>query len=188
MSGVMEDGARVFQANRPAARLDVAVILVRALGLEALAKVNTTPLDFADKADIPEWAAGYIAVALEKGIVTGYEDKTFKPNKGVTRAEMAALLDRTNEKLDDAKVAGEIRGTIKGATEASATAPAFITLTVRGADVTVNLAEDAVIYLNKEAAASADLAEGDHATVVKNTEGLAVYVGAKRDDTLDSPP
>lgn len=194
MGGVMENGARVFQGHKPATRLEVAVILVRAMGLEALAKVNQAVLTFADKANIPVWAAGYIAVALEKGLVTGYPDKTFQPNKPVTRAEMAALLDRTDEKMDDSLAVSEVRGTVKSvaaavaAVPATATspavdaAPASITLTVRGKDQTVNLVDNVVVYLNKQAAALTDLAAGDHAVVVKNADGLGVYVGASRDD------
>jgi hypothetical protein len=41
------------------------------------------------------WAEPFIRVLVTKGIIKGYPDGTFKPNQLVTRAEFAALLDRT---------------------------------------------------------------------------------------------
>ena len=40
------------------------------------------------------WFSGYVGWAVEAGIVTGYEDGTFKPNKALTREEMAACISR----------------------------------------------------------------------------------------------
>ena len=82
--------------------LFAATLLVKALGLEAdaTAKVNTQ-LTFKDEDKIPAGSVGYVAVATEKGIVTGYDNNTFRPNQPVTRAELAALLDRTDEEMPD---------------------------------------------------------------------------------------
>ena len=38
------------------------------------------------------WAEKTIELAAEKGIVSGYEDNSFKPNKSITRAEFVAML------------------------------------------------------------------------------------------------
>jgi len=86
-----------FQANKPATRLDVVVLLVKAMGLEeeALASMDAQ-LDFRDVKAIPADLIGYVAVACKYGIVQGYEDGTFQPNKPVTRLQMAALLDRAD--------------------------------------------------------------------------------------------
>ncbi len=40
------------------------------------------------------WYSGYVGWAVDSGIVTGYEDGTFKPNKALTREEMAACISR----------------------------------------------------------------------------------------------
>jgi len=92
---LVEDGR--FQANKPATRLDVVVLLVKAMGLEeeALASMDAQ-LDFRDVKAIPADLIGYVAVACKYGIVQGYEDGTFQPNKPVTRLQMAALLDRAD--------------------------------------------------------------------------------------------
>ncbi|MBR0599198.1 S-layer homology domain-containing protein [Sinanaerobacter chloroacetimidivorans] len=40
------------------------------------------------------WAESYINTAVNKGIITGYQDKTFLPDKAVTRAEFATMINK----------------------------------------------------------------------------------------------
>ena len=40
------------------------------------------------------WAEASIDKAAEKGIVNGFDDNTFKPDDGVTRAQLCAIIDR----------------------------------------------------------------------------------------------
>jgi len=40
------------------------------------------------------WAAAVIQKMAEQGVISGYEDKTFKPNNPISRAECAAIIDR----------------------------------------------------------------------------------------------
>ncbi|MFD0670833.1 S-layer homology domain-containing protein, partial [Cohnella sp. GCM10027633] len=47
-------------------------------------------IDFSDISE--HWAKASIEQAVSNGIVTGYEDGTFKPDKTVTRAEFAVML------------------------------------------------------------------------------------------------
>lgn len=102
-----------------ATRLWSTILLVKALKLEDEAKaLNNTKLDFKDADQIPAGSVGYVALALQKGIITGYEDKhgnkTFRPNQPVSRAELAALLDRTDNEMPD-QDAQAITGTLKAA-------------------------------------------------------------------------
>uniref|UniRef100_UPI00192E7503 S-layer homology domain-containing protein n=1 Tax=Paenibacillus gorillae TaxID=1243662 RepID=UPI00192E7503 len=55
----------------------------------ALAKV---PSDIANS-----WAKETILSWIERGLVNGYEDGSFKPNKTITRAEIVALINRAFE-------------------------------------------------------------------------------------------
>ena len=50
-------------------------------------------MDFGDIADT-HWAYNDIAKCVEKEILLGYPDKTFRPDKEITRAEMAVILYR----------------------------------------------------------------------------------------------
>ncbi|MFF2092400.1 S-layer homology domain-containing protein [Paenibacillus sp. NPDC058174] len=64
------------------------ICLFQSSGL-ALAKV---PSDIANS-----WAKETILSWIEKGLVNGYEDGSFKPNKTITRAEIVALINRAFE-------------------------------------------------------------------------------------------
>ena len=44
---------------------------------------------------IPDWAGSAVAAAVAQGVVSGYPDQTFQPNRSVTRAEVAVILDKT---------------------------------------------------------------------------------------------
>lgn len=44
------------------------------------------------------WAEDAIRWCMDKGLMRGYEDGTFQPDKGVTRAELATVIKRLEEK------------------------------------------------------------------------------------------
>ncbi|EXX84891.1 S-layer protein [Paenibacillus darwinianus] len=111
--GLFDTSDSVLQPDKPATRLWVAGLLVKALGLEkeALATMTVVP-DFKDADDIAAGSVGYVNLAVENGIVSGYPDGSFKPGKNVTRAEMAALLVRTGDQLLEQAGAITVTGTI----------------------------------------------------------------------------
>jgi len=57
---------------------------------------TTNPKPQVKLTDVPatHWAASAIAKAVDLGIITGYSDGTFRPNKDVSRVELAAMLAR----------------------------------------------------------------------------------------------
>lgn len=71
-----------FAPDAPVTRAQFLSIAIRALGLSD----RGTSADFRDIAD-GAWYAGAVAKAAEYGIVRGYEDGTFRPDKTITRAE-----------------------------------------------------------------------------------------------------
>jgi hypothetical protein len=89
-----------FRPAQKINRVEVVAIMSRALKLEAcLACGDAKLLDqFSDKADIPAWATWDCAAALKKSLVKGYPEEAgklaFKPNRSITRAELASLLAR----------------------------------------------------------------------------------------------
>jgi hypothetical protein len=103
---------RKLNPKEAASRLWATILLIKSLGLEeeVKAKMNTQ-LTFKDAEEIPAGAVGYVAVAVEKKIVSGYENNTFRPNKPITRAELAVLLDRTGNEMPDYG-SGAIVGTV----------------------------------------------------------------------------
>lgn len=53
---------------------------------------ETAQLNFADNADIPDWAAESMQKLLGAGIINGYSDNTIKPQNNIKRAEAAVML------------------------------------------------------------------------------------------------
>ena len=88
MTGRGGDGGSVtFAPEASITRAEAMTIIARMLGINADNQVN-----FADGADIPDWASGGINALVSNGVVNGYEDGTIRPNNNVTRAEAAAMM------------------------------------------------------------------------------------------------
>lgn len=49
-------------------------------------------LTFSDADSIPAYALGFIRTMAAQGILSGYEDGTFRPNNNITRGQMAKIL------------------------------------------------------------------------------------------------
>ncbi len=62
-----------------------------AMGEDGLGILSTGGLSFSD---VPQgyWAYDAIMALAQKGVINGYPDGTFRPDKGVTRAEFAKML------------------------------------------------------------------------------------------------
>ena len=99
MSGYTSgEDAGKFGPNDPITRGQIVTILYRREGQPAV----SGSLNFADKWDSTLWSSNYynnaILWASQKGIVTGYKDGEnagkFMPDKSITRAEFAIILQR----------------------------------------------------------------------------------------------
>ena len=73
-------------------RQSVYVFLVTIMILTLTIQPNYSLTDFRDIRN--HWAKEYIETALNRGIVSGYADGTFRPNAPVTRAEFAKMINR----------------------------------------------------------------------------------------------
>lgn len=157
--------------DKPADRLWASVLLVKALGLEDEAKKKMdADLPFRDEREIPAGSVGYVAVALEKGLITGYHDNTFRPHKPVTRAELAALLDRADEQLPDDEKNGTVQGMIQ--------AVANTGITVKKADgtvVTYPFAKDVFIFRDNVKANPGALKVGDEVRI-QVFQGAVIFI------------
>ncbi|MFC5528517.1 S-layer homology domain-containing protein [Cohnella yongneupensis] len=193
--------------EQPATRLWASVLLVKAMKLEADAKAKMgTELPFRDARDIPAGSVGYVAVALEKNLITGYEvpaskwsdddnhrsghhsdkedgddndqegsesvayNRIFMPNKPVTRAELAALLDRVDEQLPEEQNAMAITGVVQSVVNGI--------VTVKKADgksVAVTAAPNVFIFRNDVKAPISSIVAGDE-VLLRTFEGKAVFI------------
>lgn len=87
-----EDGT--FRPNQGITREEIAVVLVRVLGLESRLDEEYDE-NFTDNNEISDWAKKSVYLLTKMGIFTGYEDGSFRPSATVTREEMAVLIARS---------------------------------------------------------------------------------------------
>lgn len=78
-----------FQPDGEVTRAAAAIMIGRALNLDGEQKET----GFSD-VGAEQKASGYIASAVEEGIIQGYPDKTYRPDATVTRGQMAIFLSR----------------------------------------------------------------------------------------------
>ncbi|MFC3750531.1 S-layer homology domain-containing protein [Paenibacillus sp. GCM10012306] len=79
-----------FRPTATLSRAEAAVSITRLLKLPAVASGVT----FADQEHIKDWSKDAINAVVGQGILTGYGNHTFQPDKALTRAEAVALADR----------------------------------------------------------------------------------------------
>lgn len=88
MEGSAESTGTYAYAQRSISRAEAMTMLGR-IQSKGYASAELT---FADAADIPAWAADYVATMVAQGVVNGYTDNTVAPNASIKRSEMAKIL------------------------------------------------------------------------------------------------
>lgn len=168
-----------IEPAKPASRAWVAMVMVRALGYEDEAEARMgVRLSFRDAPSIPQNAVGYVAEAIELGLFQGYEDNTFRPQKPVTRAEMALILDRFLENGLPDETQYMVRGTVNGISGS------YITLTLSsGASVTYRISPDALVTFEKQRGTLDDVRPGDKVQVLTNGQGVVLLIDVKSRST-----
>lgn len=82
----------IFGVDMAITRAEAAALIGRLL--DPLGANVSGGADFADSADIPEWAKVPVASTVNLGIITGMPDSTFAPGNSLTRAEAATIIQR----------------------------------------------------------------------------------------------
>ncbi len=93
---------KTFRPKEPISRIEATAIVVRALGLEDLAKEwADKKVGFIDSENIPKWGQKYVNVATtvaktSKGtpMIQGTRDNYFQPDKDLRRDEAALIVQR----------------------------------------------------------------------------------------------
>ena len=86
------DGDGTFRPNDPVTRQEAAAMISRILGLK---QNDSRAYRYTDFYAISNWAKGVVGAVSEAGIMAGYPDGSFGPNKVLTRAEAVLALDKT---------------------------------------------------------------------------------------------
>jgi len=80
-----------YRPEESVTRAQFAKIVVAALGVGEAAQYAAGTTKFTD-VPADHWAAGYINVAVDVGVISGYPDGTFKPENPVTFAEAIKMI------------------------------------------------------------------------------------------------
>lgn len=200
--GLVDAGEPMFQPLRPATRAWVVKLMVRALGLEAQARQRMGEvLSFRDAPAIPADAVGYVAVAVDVGLVAGFpEDNTFRPQKPVTRAQMAKFLEVLVNEIqqgtppapgEQPAPSGETPSAQEGIVHGVVAAVAADGLTLRGATGTaersVTVAAGARVFIDDAPATLEAVRPGFRVKLYLDASGRAVLVDA-RSAPAKTPP
>lgn len=91
------DGTLYFNPEEPATREAVTVAIVKALRIDVSPYKDSNDYlagKFSDWSSISSHNRQYIAAAVDKGIITGDQNGTFRPDSPIIRAEVVAVLYR----------------------------------------------------------------------------------------------
>lgn len=92
-----------FKPDQAVSREDVTVSLVKLKGYDTENVDYSVIMSFNDHDSISNSIKKYVAVGVEKGLISGYEDNTFRGQDTLTRAEAATLLCRAFQMGNDNK-------------------------------------------------------------------------------------
>ncbi len=87
INGKSINGKNYFAAGDYISREEIAAIIGRTLGAE-----DGNDISFNDSDSISSWAQKEVEKLIRLGIITGYEDNTFRPRNNASRAESAAMI------------------------------------------------------------------------------------------------
>lgn len=101
---IMVEGS-TYRPNQLALREDITVAMVKLKGY-SVDGVDGSTLQtlITDSSSVSEDAQKYIVVAIQRGLISGYEDGTFRGQSSITRAEAAAIMWRAFQYGNDNKL------------------------------------------------------------------------------------
>ena len=170
-----------------AEREEVAVLLTKAMGLNDEAKsLKTYVLPFKDSDEITPSARPYIYLMYEKKIMLGDDNKNIKPEAKITRAEIATLLDKAYDYIEDNDVFPNLdkyepttteEGIISEISEGRSESYIYIK-NERGVESIVKINKDTEITVNGRIREFSDLKKDMIVTCKINADRLALEVRA----------
>lgn len=92
LSVMVGDETGDLMLSKTVTRAEMAAIICRISGLEQAAKDAKSEASVFSDVPGDHWAAGYIQLAQQNGIINGYPDGTFLPEQEVSYAETVKML------------------------------------------------------------------------------------------------
>jgi len=155
--GILDDvDMMYFKANDPALRHEVAKYVIRALGYEEEAQDNMDEeLDFVDEMAVPQGSIGYVYLVDEMDLMTGDTQDRFNPMGTMTRAEMAVLFSRLDDKVDSDVDDNEVIGEVARMTEDT------MTLRINNSFKFFDISEEVRVYKGRDRVRYDEIKIGD---------------------------
>lgn len=169
---VKPEELRNFNPDVPAKRYEVARYIVRAIDQEREAQKNMNKkLPFRDANAIPKDAVGYVYIISDMGLMIGDNNNLFKPNSPITRAEMAMLLARLDDAVEEEK-GNKLIGTVVALDQDRET----ITIENSYGKVRYDVMPGAPVYFEGKYRYFEDINIGDEVELVLNQDEEVVFI------------
>lgn len=177
--GILDDvDLMYFNPQGPAKRHQVAKFVIRALGYEEEAKKHMNEeLPFVDASAVPLGSVGYVYLVNELGLMQGNPQKTFNPMGTMTRAEMAVLFSRLDDKVDSDVDDEEIVGVVDRVYEGN------LVLKIDGELRFFVVDENAIIYDGEERIDFSDIKKGYKVKVELKNDKVA-YIEVLKNENI----
>lgn len=138
------DELKKFNPNEKAKRYEIVKYLVRALGLENQAQQNMNAvLNYKDWNKTPKDARGYMYVAIKENLIKG-DGENLKPNEPIKRVEMAVLLERFDQRIQNGFNESDVIATVYAINVNT------ITVKIEGNLQTFNVLKNVPVYSGNE--------------------------------------
>lgn len=92
-----------FGIGKNIIRQDIAVMARKVLEANGIKLIDDVSLDYNDTHLISDYAASSIKTMSKIGVISGFDDKTFRPTEFATRAQTAVIIDRLIEYISGVK-------------------------------------------------------------------------------------
>jgi len=164
-------------------RYEAAIIFTKILGKESDVKNKTfVILPFTDSQQIPANAKAYVELMNDEGIMSGVTKNEFKPNDVITRAQVASLLLRVNNKLGNTSVqtSAGTEATFTGTVDYISRATMLITVKNSSSSKNFTLLSSTPVKIDTATSTLNSLERGFSVTVkTKGTEILSVEAASR---------
>ncbi|MBC8080896.1 MAG: S-layer homology domain-containing protein [Gorillibacterium sp.] len=153
-----------------ASREWVAQVVVRLANKDAEAKQKMqAPSAFRDGDSVTSPYVGYVNEVFDLGIISGFEDGTFRPLTAVNRAQAAIMLNKAGEMLTPQP------GHPSTGTVLSNDGSSLKLMTEAGSTLTVALTQQTLVYNGKQVMAASTLRPGNLIKVIES-ESIAYFI------------
>ncbi|CAH2213771.1 S-layer homology domain-containing protein [Tepidibacter aestuarii] len=98
--GIIMESDKNSDFNKAITREEMAIMIIRSLGYDTLAKNIEVDLKGVKPFDDVNENSGHILIAKDMDIINGMGNKKFEPQSSATRSQAAAMLTRLEEKIN----------------------------------------------------------------------------------------